>query len=138
MSVDMCHSDCECGRYDDATLTHEDVHRCCVAIKKGRIEKNFHLLDTVAHKIMARWSGGHEFGPFRRCPVQVLVATIVYWIEESSLAELFRKAHGCSHCGRLVRTKSCPCKTVRYCCPSCQNAHWPEHKRLCKHIFNPK
>lgn len=135
MSVDMCHSMCECGRYEDlAELSQRDVHKCCVAIKKGTLEKNIRLLDTVAHKMMTRWSGGAEFGPFRKCPVKVLVATIIYWIEDSSLASLFRKAHGCSYCGRLVRTWACPCKTVRYCGPSCQSADWPQHKRLCNHL----
>lgn len=39
----------------------------------------------------------------------------------------------CAACGKDLASSKCSrCSAVRYCGRSCQAAHWPEHKKLCK------
>ena len=38
---------------------------------------------------------------------------------------------GCPTRGMRQELKTCPCKSVSYCQKSCQEAHWPEHKKSC-------
>ena len=41
------------------------------------------------------------------------------------------KCAGCDKVGEDFKVCSA-CKLVNYCTSSCQHAHWPEHKSICK------
>ena len=43
-----------------------------------------------------------------------------------------RKEAGCEMCGAHASKVCSRCKQVAYCGAECQQAHWPEHKKMCK------
>ena len=143
--VDVCPPECDCGRYKNGDLITEcEIDRCCKDLARGhllressddRLDRAADALDLLTHKIMRLWAQGCTIGPFRRCPVGVRVATLVYFVQvccpDEVRSEIQRK-YGCAMCGKLCRTKPCPCKEVRYCTAVCQKKHWKLHKTVCK------
>ena len=81
---------------------------------------------------MTSWSNGAEFGPFYNAPVNVLVATIVHWVQATHSTQY--DIHACNGCGRFMRTYLCQCKCVRYCHADCQHRDWCVHKLVCKQL----